>query len=303
MKLRALIACMLTLALIFCVFAGCTPEGSQDTPTDPEVTTAPELPPLSVEVTDGVATVTTDSGFGYTASGFDAVANDTFAVNQGLLVSLGDAFVGSFNRFTVKYSATAPMKITISYTEKDAPCEDVFYLEAGEHEFSAVNHKFFLKVKGSALTSIRVDTCKGESAEFMLYDLKTETVSVPDHQQYLYGSRYTLGVDLKWGGTINILEDKQCTLEDVTNLVNLHDEGRLIQQSYYGVFYYADQYVEGGYQGVEGVAYNPVQGGDGRGRDSRIIDFIIEDDYIYVKAQPLDWPMNNSLTKSEAKRS
>ncbi|MBO5758382.1 MAG: hypothetical protein J6S28_11865, partial [Clostridia bacterium] len=85
---------------------------------------------------------------------------------------------------------------------------------------------------------------------------------------------------------------------DVTNMCNKHDEGRLIQQSYYGVFYYADQYVEGGYQGVEGVAYNPVQGGDVNKRDSRIIDFKIEKDRIYIKAQPLDWPLKESYTPS-----
>ena len=78
----------------------------------------------------------------------------------------------------------------------------------------------------------------------------------------------------------------------------MHDEGRLIQQSYYGVFYYEDKYVEGGYLGQEGVAYSPVQGGDVKGRDSRLIDFKIEGNSIYIKAQPLDWPLTNSLTPS-----
>ena len=300
MKPRALIAIMLTFALLSCVFVGCNPSssGSEDNTSDSDVTTQPEIPPVTIKATDSTATVTTASGFGYTASGYDSVGENTFCFKSGLILSLGDAFADSFNRFTVKYSATAPMKITVAYTEKDEPCEDVFYLEAGEHEFSALNHKFFQKVSGSALTTVRVDACQGKDAEFILYDLKTETVSVPKNQLYLVGSRYTLGVDLKWGGTINILEDKECPLTDVTNLVNLHDEGRLIQQSYYGVFYREAEYEEGGYLGLEGVAYNPVQAGDVKGRESRLIDYKVEGNSIYIKVQPLDWPLSNSLTPS-----
>ena len=299
MKQRTFIVFMLAFAMILCVFAGCTPSaGPEGGSSEPEVTTQSEIPSLTVTEANGSATVTTASGFGYAASGYDSVGDNKFCFDSGLLLSLGDTFAAGFNRFTIKYFATAPMKITISYTEKGEPCEDVFYLEAGEHEFSALNHKFFLKVSGSALSSVRVDTCKGESAEFILLDMKTETVSVPKNQLYLTGSRYTLGVDLKWGGTINILEDKECPIEDVTNLVNLHDEGRLIQQSYYGVFYRESEYQEGGYLGVEGVAYNPVQAGDVKGRESRLIDYKVEGSSIYIKVQPLDWPQSNYLTPS-----
>ncbi|MBQ7378128.1 MAG: hypothetical protein IJW70_00445 [Clostridia bacterium] len=306
MKLRTpFIAFFLTCALFSGTFAGCTPS----TPSDPETTTTgqtsdtetatqPDAPSVAIVVEQSHAAVETSYGLSYTASSYDSVQNDAFHFQSGLVLSFEDAFAGEFNRFTMKYSASAPMKITISYTEKEEPCTDVFYLEAGEKEFSAVNHKFFQKVSGSALTTIQVDTCEGKDADFILLDLKTETVSVPKSQQYLTGSRYTLGVELKWGGAISSLEDKECAIEDVSNLVNMHDEGRLIQQSYYGVFYREAEYVEGGYQGIEGVAYNPVQGGDVKGRDSRLIDYVIGEDYIYVKAQPLDWPLSNSLTPS-----
>ena len=302
MKLRiSFMACILACILLLGMIVGCTPSGSEDgTSEQPSDEATAESPAASVtiETTDSGASVKTSSGLTYTASGFASVADNAFGINKGLILNFDNQFAGSYNRLTIKYSATAPMKITVSYTEKGEPCEDVLYLEAGEHEFSALNHKFFLKTSGSALTTMQVDTCQGKDAQFILLDMKTETVSVPKNQQYLYGSRYTLGVDLKWGGTINILEDKNCPIADVTNLVNLHDEGRLIQQSYYGVFYRESEYKEGGYLGLEGVAYNPVQAGDVKGRESRLIDYKVEGNSIYIKVQPLDWPLSNSLTPS-----
>lgn len=304
MKLnQSLLAILMIVTLLLGMLAGCnkTPEGTDTetiTGTDTEIDTEAATQSVTIDAGDNGATVTTPSGFTYTAGGYDAVGERTFSFTKGLTIDLGDQFAGEFNRFTIKYFASAPMKITLIYTEKGELLADVFYLEAGEKEFSAVNPKFLVKVTGENIESMQVDTCEGKNAEFMLYDLKTETVSVPAAQQYIEGSRYTLGIDLRWGGAINHVEDKQCPMEDVTNMCNKHDEGRLIQQSYYGVFYYADQYVEGGYQGVEGVAYNPVQGGDVNKRDSRIIDFKIEKDRIYIKAQPLDWPLKESYTPS-----
>ena len=295
-----LVASLLILTLLLGTLAACqnTTTEPDATTTDAEQTTEAETQGMTIEEADGSATVTTASGLTYTASGYDTVADNKFGFESGLVLSLGDAFADEFNRFTIKYTATAPMKLTITYTEKEETTQDTFYLEAGEQEFRAVNHKFFQKVRGSALVSMQIDTCEKKNAEFVLLDLVTDDIAVLASQQYIEGSRYTLGVELKWGGAVHSLEDKQCPLADVTNLVNMHDEGRLIQQSYYGVFYYEETYVEGGYLGTEGVAYNPVQGGDVKGRDSRIIDFVIEDNYIYVKAQPLDWPLSNSLTPS-----
>ena len=302
MKLRiSLLAFLLVSVLLLSAFAGCnnTPSDTSDdttiTDTETEQTTTPAV---SIEESQGSATVTTPEGFTYTAGGYDTVKDTAFGFNQGLTLSFGDQFAGEFNRFTIRYVASAPMKITLTYNEKENRIEDVFYLEAGEREFSAVNPKFMQKATCTAIESMKIDTCQGIDADFILLDMSTQTISVPKAQQFITGSRYTLGIDLKWGGAINHVSDTQCPIEGVDNICNKHDEGRLIQQSYYGTIYYADQYVEGGYLGVEGYAYNPVQGGDINGRESRIIDFVIKDDYIYIKAQPLDWILKNSFTPS-----
>lgn len=306
MKKRfSLLSLILTLSLLLGILVGCT----QDPPVNPEGNTSgqateadsdtPSLPE-TLTITEGKdgASVQTPAGLCYTATGYEVIGDGTFAFTSGLRLDFADAFAGNFNRFTIKYTASAPMKLTVSYTENDEVLQDVFYLEAGEQEFSALNRKFLIKVLGKAVTSMQLDTCKGERAEFILTDLTVQTISVPKAQQNVSGTRYTVGVDLKWGGAINYVADTLCPIEGVTNICNKHDEGRLIQQSYYGVFYRESEYVEGGYLGVEGVAYNPVQGGDVNGRESRLIDFEIGEDYIYVKAQPLDWPLRNSPTPS-----
>ena len=241
MKLnKSLLAILMITTLLLGMLAGCnkTPE-STDTGTDTNADTdqGAQTPAFSIVTGDNGATVTTQSGFTYTAGGYDTAGERTFSFTKGLTINFGDQFAGEFNRFTIKYFASAPMKITLTYTEKDELLADVFYLEAGEKDFSAVNPKFLTKVKGEGIASMQIDTCEDKNAEFMLYDLKAETISVPNSQQYIEGSRYILGIDLKWGGSINHVEDKECPMEDVTNMCNKHDEGRLIQQSYYGVFY------------------------------------------------------------------
>ena len=247
----AFLTCILTFSLLLGMLAGCS-NNTPDAPptqqsTESDTAAQPEIPDLSISLNADHALVQTSTGLTYTAKGYDAVENQVFRFEDGLVLSFDQQFTEAYNRFTMKYFASAPMKITISYTEKDEPMQDTFYLEAGEHEFRALNHKFFQKVRGNALVTMQIDTCEDKNAEFILRDLFTEDILVLKSQQYIEGSRYTLGVELKWGGAIHSLEDKECPLADVTNLVNMHDEGRLIQQSYYGVFYYADKYEEGGY--------------------------------------------------------
>ena len=70
----------------------------------------------------------------------------------------------------------------------------------------------------------------------------------------------------------------------------------MVQQSYYGT-YANGEYVNGDYNGTT-WPYNPVQGGDVHGNASRIIDIVVGDSSLYIKAQPQDWGHNNDLTIS-----
>jgi hypothetical protein len=55
--------------------------------------------------------------------------------------------------------------------------------------------------------------------------------------------------------------------------------------------------VEGNYNGTK-WPYNPVQGGDVHGNPSRIIDVVVGERSLYIKAQPQDWGHDGDLTIS-----
>ena len=253
---------------------------------------------LEVVENEGGAEVKTPDGLSYTVSNYNGLGNGGFSFVNGLNIDLGNSFSGSFNRLTLKYKSTAPLKIYVSYIEGGSAIEDYFFLEAGEGSFSALVLGFLDKTQARELTSIRVDTCENKSAEFVLLDLGTETISVPARDYFLQGTRYTLGIDLGWGGTINFVSDSECPISGVTNMINKHDPGRLVQQSYYGTGAIEGVFEWGSFNGSDKWPYNPVQGGGKGGYPSRIIDFVVDGNCVYIKAQPLDWGKINYITPS-----
>ncbi|PYI56184.1 fibronectin type III domain-containing protein [Paenibacillus flagellatus] len=96
---------------------------------------------------------------------------------------------------------------------------------------------------------------------------------------YLDNGTIRLGVDVTWGGSISYLAESG----GGGNLVNRHDAGRLIQQSYYGAGLYA---------GCRWGA-NPVQGGDIRNNPSGILSYFNDNSTVYVKSRPLDWCLSD----------
>lgn len=253
---------------------------------------------LEITEEDGVASVNTDTGLKCTADGYSSFDETGFVFTSGLHIYLGDAFKDEFNRFTMKYASTAPLKIYVTYSENGKECKEYFYLEAGEESFSAISKSFFSDIKAKDLVSISIDTCEEEQARFVLFDLTTEKVKVPDYTLFISGKRYTLGIDLQWGGTINYVSDNNCKIDRVRNLVNKHDTGRLIQQSYYGVSFVEGEYTPGSFGSNNNWPYNPVQGGGQGNYSSRLIDVVVEEDYVYIKAQPMDWGKINEITPS-----
>ena len=76
------------------------------------------------------------------------------------------------------------------------------------------------------------------------------------------------------------------------NLVNIFDEGRYIQQSYYaGKF--LDRQKEGQSPRWSPWPWNPIQVGDAFGNRAEILDYIQKEDTLYVKCTPMLWDMNN----------
>ncbi len=255
---------------------------------------------LSVTENNGSAAVTHESGLSYTASGYQSVSNGAFRFTKGLALTFDPADTAAdFNRFTLGYTSTQPLKGTVTYTEGDSICTDDFYLEAGTDTFSCVIGRYLKGRMGTGITAMTFETCNGESADFALCVLNTEAYPVygtDSDTYYMENARYKLGIRLGWGGGISYIEDLRCPVKRLKNLVNQADTGRLIQQSYYGVV--ENQAYSAAYYNGSRWCYNPVQGGDVAQNHSRIIDMVVTDYSVYVKSQPQDWAKDNEITPS-----
>ncbi len=273
---------------------------SNDTTAVESETEEVTLPaPEDYEVTekDGTASVTTPLGLTYTLTGYTALDKATATVGESLTYTLeGEAFEEKFNRITLTYSATAPVKVWVSYTERGTSTEEYFFLDAKEGQFSGLNTGFMKGYSARKLTALRVEPLTDKATAFTLAGVSTEKMEKLPKTYYLESDRYKLGIDLGWGGTVSYLEDKTCTVPDLTNLVNRHDTGRLIQQSFYGV-QENDEYKPGVSFDSKWV-YNPVQGGDQYNNPSRLIDVVITENSLYIKSQAQDWSLDGQLTPS-----
>jgi len=95
---------------------------------------------------------------------------------------------------------------------------------------------------------------------------------------YVTNGKVQIGIDINRGGTIFHFSE----VNTKKNLVNHFDEGREIQQSYYG-------WPDGStWSGVSWV-WNPVQGGGSNGTKGKVISSKKESTSITVTSQPVLW--------------
>ncbi|MEI6175653.1 MAG: hypothetical protein WCS43_02070 [Verrucomicrobiota bacterium] len=95
---------------------------------------------------------------------------------------------------------------------------------------------------------------------------------------YLDNGTLRIGVDQSRGSAIGFLS----LTKDTRNLLNHSDEGRFIQQSYYGN-------KDDSMWGQKPWTYNPVQGGSYKGEDSKTLEFRKTEKELYAKIEPLHW--------------
>ncbi|MCW1923627.1 hypothetical protein OKA05_13765 [Luteolibacter arcticus] len=97
-------------------------------------------------------------------------------------------------------------------------------------------------------------------------------------EKFLSNGEVKIGVDLSSGGSVFWLSE----LPGDRNLLNHFDRGRFIQQSYYGK--------PDGSKWVEKPwRWNPVQGGDFKGKPARVLETRVEGGELYVKSVPVNW--------------
>lgn len=117
---------------------------------------------------------------------------------------------------------------------------------------------------------------------------QVKTESTPGTQTedwvYLDNGKLRLGVIRSSGGSIAFLAQSGSP----RNLLNHFDRGRLVQQSYYG-----DS--DGSLWDKRAWRYNPVQGGDYRGKSPRLLELRSDSTSLYSKSVPLHWATGTEL--------
>ena len=235
----------------------------------------------------------------YTVKGADRTAHG-YATSQGELEYSIKAPIGKgFNTYVISYSSSVPVRGVISYrVAGKAVCEE-FFLDAGYHKtFTSFTDGAIGGGECSEITGIDISLIRAKEMTFRLEGIETLRRELPSSDViYIEDGSYKLGIKLTWGGGISYLEDLRDGDATLTNLLNDHDTGRLIQQSYYGTN--SAPYVPEKY-GENMWCYNPVQGGDQYNNRSKLVDYEISKDKksVYVKCRPLDWAKKNVLTPS-----
>ncbi len=241
----------------------------------------------------------TASGISYSVEGAESGAYNHYSFKESLVYRF-DAPVGKeFNSYSLTYSTDAYLRGEITYLDANEKYTEEFFLEPGENmDFSSLCDSALKGKTCDSISSVKLSLIKSREASFILEDIAVSSREVPTADvAYISDGRYKLGVKLTWGGGVSYLEDLNDGDESITNLLNDHDTGRLIQQSYYGTN--SAPYEPAKY-GENMWCYNPVQGGDQYNNRSKLVDFRIAEDgkSIYVKCQPLDWAQKNMRTPS-----
>ncbi len=234
------------------------------------------------------------------------VANNVYTLNYS-----GSAF----NQYIIKYTSDAYVKAEMSF---NGVIEEFFLEPSDNGEFSGYIDGFISGTTQTAITSITFTPLDKECMDFVFKSIDLTQATNPGDSSgmvYLSDSNYKIGIDLDWGGALTYMEDLTNTVmssvkkygtkttevdfkskvgtsswsyktSSNVNLINAHDTGRLVQQSYYGTGSYP---YEPGMYGEAVWNYNPVQGGNLYNEASKIVDIKVSDNEIYIKCRPLDW--------------
>ena len=106
--------------------------------------------------------------------------------------------------------------------------------------------------------------------------------------------KLTLKLDLTRGGAISWLSLSGSS----RSVVNIADEGRYIQQSYYAGKS-LDRKAEGQAPNWSPWCWNPIQVGDAFRNRAQILSFKKTGNELYVKCIPMQWDMNNKPAEAE----
>jgi len=106
-----------------------------------------------------------------------------------------------------------------------------------------------------------------------------------ERMSYLDNGAIRIGVNLDVGGTITFLARSR----GGENLINSHDLGRQIQQSYSS----GPSPFGKPHPGWKNWGWNPIGSGDVYGHPARVVEHKNDSNTLYVKTIPMQWALNN----------
>ncbi|HVX10703.1 MAG TPA: hypothetical protein VHC22_05945 [Pirellulales bacterium] len=109
--------------------------------------------------------------------------------------------------------------------------------------------------------------------------------AAPRKMSYLENGIIKVGADLDRGGSIGFLAD----VKRGENVVNVHDLGRWIGQSYYS----GPQPFGTAHPGWSGWPWNPVSAGNVYGNPSRLVETTNNGTTLYIKSIPMQWALDD----------
>lgn len=111
---------------------------------------------------------------------------------------------------------------------------------------------------------------------------------VNDSKQFIDNGIVRLGVDMERGGSVFSF----ALSENHTNLLNHFDEGRFVQQSYYG-----EQ--DGSKWNGQNWSWNPIQGGGCNGTKAQVKSAEIADSALHIVSVPVHWAYSYLMPELE----
>ena len=253
--------------------------------------------------------------------------------------SLGNTTINKNNYINIRYKSSENLKGTLNYYDvtNSRNVSETIFLEASSYpiDFNTFLDSFRVGSVGNTnkrLTSLVLTNVGSATSDTTIYQVGycDRSYSRSD-VLYISDSSIELGVSLQFAGSITSVKNLDQKIQEYVdtnyvvkirgsdkhsgdvnnvirnnpNLINVHDVGREVQQSWYLNIGPNQGYTRGTYMGNE-ISYNPVQAGDQHNNESQIIDYKITYDEnnsakiksIWVKTKALDWSKDNVLTTS-----
>ncbi len=248
------------------------------------------------------------------------------AIIPGETVHFAETAPTTFHRYALSAESPWPLAGYLTYETDGGLHTEEFFLPAGRSDFVSFIDGFLGGATAGKPRSLSFTPLpKGQRAEgrITLTSLSLTSAERPLERIFLSNGVIKVGASLRYGGGLDYLEaltgsvaaakrngrvevapglaeqvPPEAVLTRSVNLLNRHDTGRLVQQSYYGIS--DPPYEKGEFMGLP-WCYNPVMGGDKGNTPSKIVDFRLtqgETPSLYVKCRPQDWGHVNRPTPS-----